>query len=189
MTQPKRILVCSPYSTPGWRWLADSPEFRDEPLEWEFFHRVETTLLERKIHTPDLALINTCRRAIKSLAATQRGARNSTDLLVTHDPRATWWCARFAARAGIAIRHLAASFNFATLPRGLNRHFMTQAFAKVDRFVVFSRAERDLYADYFHIAREKIDVKLWGVNEPEIATVPDSPTEPEAGQYLCAIGG
>ena len=189
MTQPKRILVCSPYSTPGWRWLADSPQLRDLPIEWEFFHRVETTLLERKIHTPDLALINTCKRAINRLAATQRGARNSTDLLVTHDPRATWWCARFAARAGIPIRHLAASFNFATLPRGLKRHFMTRAFAHVDRFVVFSQAERDLYADYFQIPREKIEVKLWGVNPPEIAATTDSSTEPQANQYLCAIGG
>jgi glycosyltransferase involved in cell wall biosynthesis len=183
MTQPKRILVCSPYSTPGWRWVADTPALCDEPLEWEFFHRVEATFLHRKIKIPDLALIDTCKRAIRAIR--DRGA----DLLVTHDPRATWWCAFFAARAGINIRHLACSFNFATLPRGLKRHFMTRAFANVDRFVVYSHAERDLYADYFHIPQEKIDVKLWGVNPPEVAATPDSPSEPEASQYLCAIGG
>jgi glycosyltransferase involved in cell wall biosynthesis len=189
MTQPTRILVCSPYSQPGWRWLADSPKLRDQPLQWEFFHRIERTFFERKIHTPDLALINTCKRAINRLAATQGGAGNSADLLVTHDPRATWWCAYFAARAGVTVRHLACSFNFANLPRGLKRTLMTRAFAKVNRFVVFSRAERDLYADYFNLPREKFDVKLWGVGQPEVAAAPDSPTEPQANQYLCAIGG
>jgi glycosyltransferase involved in cell wall biosynthesis len=184
MTQPKRILVCSPYSQPGWRWLADSPTLRDLPLEWEFFHRIERTFLQRKIKIPDLALINTCKRAVQEIR--DRGA----DLLVTHDPRATWWCAYFAARAGVSIRHLACSFNFATLPRGLKRTLMTRAFAIVDRFVVFSHAERDLYAGYFNLPREKIDVKLWGVNPPEIAAAPpDAQTEPETNQFLCAIGG
>src|SRR5260221_11424565 len=147
MSQPKRILVSSAYSDPGWRWLPPARPLRDLPLEWEFVHRVEMTFLERKIHTPDLALMRTCRRAIQAIR--QRGA----DLLVTHDPRATWWCAFFAARAGVTVRHLAHSFNFATLPRGLKRHLMTRAFATVDRFVVYSHAERDLYADYFDLPR------------------------------------
>jgi len=183
MTQPTRILVCSPYSQPGWRWLADTPQLRNQPIEWEFVHRIEATFLERKVHTPDIALIRAARRAIRIIR--QRGI----DLLVTHDPRATWWCACFAARARVTVRHLACSFNFANLPRGVKRTLMTRAFAKVDRFVVFSHAERDLYADYFNLPREKFDVKLWGVGPPEIAAAPDSPTEPQADQYLCAIGG
>lgn len=182
MTQPKRILVCSPYSQPGWRWLADSPTLRDLPLEWEFFHRIETSFLQRKIKIPDLALMSACRRAVRAIR--DRGA----DLLVTHDPRATWWCAYFAATSGVSIRHLACSFNFATLPRGLKRTLMTRGFATVERFVVFSHAERDLYANYFHIPPEKIDVKLWGVNPPEVATAPAT-AEPQANQYLCALGG
>jgi glycosyltransferase involved in cell wall biosynthesis len=181
MSQPKRILVCSPYSDPGWRWLAPAPALRDQPLEWEFFHRVEAGFLERKIHTPDLALMRTCRSAIQ--AVRQRGA----DLLVTHDPRATWWCAFFAARAGVTVRHLAHSFNFATLPRGLKRRMMTRAFASVDRFVVYSHAERELYADYFDLPRSRFDVKLWGVGKPEFARPTEA--EPEEEHYLCAIGG
>jgi glycosyltransferase involved in cell wall biosynthesis len=183
MSQPKRILVCSPYSDPGWRWLAPAPALCDLPLEWEFFHRVETTFLERKIHTPDLALVNTCRRAIHAIR--QRGA----DLLVTHDPRATWWCAFFAARAGVTVRHLAHSFNFAVLPRGIKRRMMSRAFASVDRFVVYSHAERELYADYFGLPRSRFDVKLWGVGTPEVAQSSDAGAEPAEGQYLCAIGG
>jgi glycosyltransferase involved in cell wall biosynthesis len=157
---------------------------RDLPLEWEFFHREETSFLERKVRTPDLALMRACWRTIEALR--QRGA----DLLVTHDPRATFWCAYFAARRGLTVRHLACSFNFARLPRGLKFRFMKRAFARVDRFVVYSHAERDLYADYFDLPRSRFEVKLWGVGKPAVAgPPPDARSEPEEVQYLCAIGG
>jgi len=71
MTQPTRILVCSPYSQPGWRWLAATPQLRNQPIEWEFVHRIEATFLERKVHTPDIALIRAARRAIRIIR--QRG--------------------------------------------------------------------------------------------------------------------
>src|SRR5260221_7206408 len=136
MPRPTRILCCSPIADPNWRWLAPAPGLRDLSLEWHFFHRTPTTFLERKIHTPDLALIRACRRCIDHLAT--QGA----ELLVTHDPRTTFWCALLANWRGLRVPHIDASFTFATLPGRLKRRLMARAFRHVDRFVTFSAAQR-----------------------------------------------
>ena len=182
---PTRILCCSPIADPAWRWLAPAPGLRDLALAWHFFRRTATSPLERTIHTPDLALLLACRRCINHLAT------HGADLLVTHDPRITFWCALLTNWRGLRVRHLDASFTFATLPGPFKRHLMARAFRHVDRVVTFSRAQGDEYAREFQIPPEKIDVQLWGVNRPPTADpTPYLPNSLANGNkpYICAIG-
>jgi glycosyltransferase involved in cell wall biosynthesis len=63
---------------------------------------------------------------------------------------------------------------------------MASAFAQVDRFIVYSTMERSLYADYFGIDPQRIDVVLWGVGPPLVDPA-DVPLE--RGDYICSVGG
>ena len=81
--------------------------------------------------------------------------------------------------------HLVFSFNFTNLPQGRRRTQMAESFRSVDRFAVYSRFEKDLYADYFGIPHEKIDFVHFAVAPPRID---DAPELPVARPYVCAIG-
>lgn len=83
------------------------------------------------------------------------------------------------------MRHLAFSFNYTVLPTGMNRRLMAQAFRSVERFVVFSSVERELYAEYFDLPVDRFDMLYWDVQPPNV-----DPSEPplERGDYICAIG-
>ncbi len=62
---------------------------------------------------------------------------------------------------------------------------MVRSFRNVDRFIVYSSLEKELYPAFFGIPPEKIDVVLWGVGAP-----PVSPEYPLVdGDYACALGG
>lgn len=175
----RRILCCESHGgDPNWRWVA--PALADEPIEWEFFHRIPRNLLQRKIRTPDVALMDASWRCIASAAA------NPADLLVSHEPRTTLWCSTFAKLRGVHVPHVAHAFNYCYLPTGLRHRSMKRAFQRVDHFVTFSTVERDLYAKHFDIPREKIEVVLWGVRPPAYAE--NSPHVPD-GDYICALGG
>lgn len=82
-------------------------------------------------------------------------------------------------------RHLAFSFNYTELPAGAPRRLMARAFRSIERFVVFSKLERGIYADHFDLPLERFDMLHWGAQPPCIA--PDAPPL-ERGDYLCAIG-
>jgi glycosyltransferase involved in cell wall biosynthesis len=175
----RRILCCESHTgDPNWRWVA--PALAAEPIEWEFFHRIPRTLLQRKVRTPDLALMDASRRCI---AAARSGP---TDLIVSHEPRTTFWCENFARLHRLDVPHVAHAFNYCYLPTGLRHRLMRKAFQRVDRFVTFSSVERDLYARHFGISPDKIEVVLWGVQPPTAAE--NSPHVPE-GDYICALGG
>ncbi|MDB5812508.1 MAG: hypothetical protein JWN94_4630, partial [Betaproteobacteria bacterium] len=83
------------------------------------------------------------------------------------------------------VRHLAFSFNFTDLPAGLQRTVMTRAFRRIERFVVYSNLEKDLYARFFDLPPERFDMIHWGVQCP---TVKSDVPPLEAGHYICAIG-
>jgi glycosyltransferase involved in cell wall biosynthesis len=173
------LVVCATkFRDPGgWRWFEN--HYADR-LRWEFHHATPSSLLERQVSRPNLALARGCWDAV-------RGARrDGAGLLVSHDPHVTARCAAFLRMTGARVPHVAWSFNLAELPHGLNRRLMAAAFRHVDRFVVYSTMERALYGEVFGIPLEKIDLLLWGVGEPEV-TRPDEPLEP--GDYICAIGG
>ena len=80
---------------------------------------------------------------------------------------------------------LAFTFNFAELPKGrLRRLAAGRMFSSIERFVIFSSMERQLYAAAFDIPEERFDMIHWSVAPPEC-----SEGRIEEGDYVCAIGG
>lgn len=107
-------------------------------------------------------------------------------LVVTHDPPLTALTEYFLRAAGYGGAHLAFSFNYPVLPRGIKNALHRNAFRTVDRFVIFSSVERRMYQRHFRIADRKMEMILWGVKAPPLDS-PDGALVP--GEYLCALGG
>ena len=166
-----------PFSLAGWRWFeADTVG----QIRWEFFGASPLTWPERKLRWSSLALTRGCHRAVRF--ARQERAK----LLISHDPKTTYRCAEVNRRLKEPIPHLAWSFNFARLPTGLKRRLMTAAFRDVDRFVVFSTMERELYANYFDVPIDRFSMIHWAMG-PLAMNPPDHPTI--SGDYICSLGG
>ena len=169
------LIICASFTETSWKWFA--PTFAK--TDWEFFYSNRRNWLDRTIRRSTLPMLRAC---WESVCAADRG---HASLLFPHR---TWDHGSLAM--GMRIRrvrtpHVAWSFNFSILPRGLAHRLMTSAFKDVDRFIVHSTTERDIYADYFDIDPERIDVVLWGVNKPEVASPAKSLQE---GDYICALG-
>ncbi len=166
-----------PFALDGWRWFeADTVD----QIRWEFFGPAGLTWPERQLKWSSLALTRGCHRAVRF--AHREGAK----LLISHDPKATYRCAEVNRRAKQPIPHLAWSFNFAALPKGIKRTLMTRAFRDVDRFIVFSTMERELYARYFDLPIERFTTIHWAMG-PLALNPPDRPAI--EGDYICSLGG
>ncbi len=166
-----------PFSIDGWRWFESHTA---DQIRWEFFGPGRMTWPERKLRWSSLALTRGCHRAVRF--ADRQGAK----LLISHDPKATYRCAEVNRRLKRPIPHLAWSFNFAALPKGIKRRLMTAAFRDVDRFIVFSTMERELYANYFNLPIDRFTTIHWAMG-PLAMNPPDRPTI--AGDYICSLGG
>lgn len=173
----KSSIVCCSANQTNWRWFAD--EFDETQVSWHMYNKQPRNVFERQITQPDLAMIRTCRSAI------QKMKQEKADLLITHDPRVSYWCAVFKDRFDIRTNHIAHSFNFPNLPRGIKYYSMRKAFKNIDHFVVYSKLEKSLYHKYFGIPLSKIDVCHWSVAPPN--GISNEPIE--KGDYICAIGG
>ena len=166
-----------PFSLDKWRWFeADT----SDQIRWEFFGPAAMSWPERKLRWSSLALTRGCHRAVRF------ARREGTKLLISHDPKATYRVAEVNRRARDPIPHLAWSFNFAALPKGLKRKLMTAAFRDVDRFIVFSTMERELYANYFDIPIDRFTMIHWAMG-PLAMDPPDRPTI--EWDYICSLGG
>jgi glycosyltransferase involved in cell wall biosynthesis len=181
MSRPFRVGCCAELHEPNWRWVSDALALSD--VEWTFFSTAPQTALERTIRKPRLSRYRACRQ----LAA---GAKHHDfDLIVTHHPLVTCWTELFCRRRR-KCPHVAFAFNFTHLPTGIRRSVMRRAFAGVDRLIVFSNFERELYSRYFGIPVSRFEMIHWGVREPEIpdrgqGTIPRA----NAGtDFICAVG-
>jgi len=114
-----------------------------------------------------------------------REAKSAQSIIVSHAPRPTYYCSKFAKRLSPDTPHLAFSFNFTDLPTGFQRKSMAKAFKQPTRFVTFSTDERQLYADYFDMPIELIDMQYWSIKPP---TLDLESTPVESGDYICALG-
>jgi glycosyltransferase involved in cell wall biosynthesis len=177
MTTKKSIICCTPFTDKNWKWLIKF--LHSDSLEWHFFYSIPQGWVESRINQPNLAMIRTCQEAVNAIKT------KNASLLFTHDPKVSFWCAFFCFFLKVEIEHIAYAFNFPDLPTGLKRYLMTRAFEKIDKFIVYSSWEKQLYHDYFDIPLEKIDTHLWSVGKPTFQ--PNHPLE--SPDYICAIGG
>jgi len=176
-----RVGCCAELAESNWRWVADA--LAAEPVDWRFFSTAPRNALERLVARPRLSRYRACRQLAAAAIA------GELDLVVTHHPLVTNWTETFC-RGRRKCPHLAFSFNFTHLPRKLRYAVMRRAFGSVDRFVVFSEFERELYSRYFGIPAVKIDMIPWGVREPG-ALVTGGETNSSAAhkdEAICAVG-
>jgi glycosyltransferase involved in cell wall biosynthesis len=171
------VICCAEVSDPAWRWVESY--FVDTNVRFEFVRCIPRRF-DRVFKVFNLTRLRGCWNAV------QIARRYPDRLIVTHGPTLAAWCVFFARISRVRIRLLAHSFNFSVLPGPVKRCIFEFAFSSVDRFVVFSQAELDLYSRAFNIPLDRFDFVHWGVNVPRIEVL-DQPVV--KGRYVAAIGG
>lgn len=171
-----KIINLSDISDTKWHWLKQ--EFNDPALIWSHYSSASIKLPS---FLPKKDSIARSLNAVRAVASTL----NKPSLLVSHGPRPSYYGASMAKLMQPNLPHLAYSFNFTDLPVGFQHKSMAKAYQQVDRFVVYSSLEKKLYADYFDLSLDKIDMLHWAVHAPKV----DLSTPPVvAGRYICALG-
>jgi glycosyltransferase involved in cell wall biosynthesis len=181
MNRRLRIGCCAELSDPGWRWVADA--LPPDGPDWTFFSTAPARRIEQMVQRPRLSRYRACRE----LAAA--ACRGDFDLVITHHPLVTCWTEAFCRRRR-SCPHVAFAFNFTQLPSGPRLAMMRRAYVTIDRFVVFSRWERELYSRVFGIELSRFDMVHWGVREPDCLRAPASDLTSEASTQtpICAVG-
>ena len=171
-----RLINCHD-SEPGWSWL--QPIYFGEPaIEWQSVSTRHSAIMS-KLPGPHYGRV----RAAFKVAAALRAGR--ADLLVTHGPYVSYYIEALGRRGRHSVPHLAFSFNFTDFPSGFRFDQMRRAFSNIDRFVVFSNMERQLYSERFGIPIERFTFVPWGVSPPI-----DTPVGRQLDQpYVAAAGG
>lgn len=159
-----------------WNWLRD--DLKDQNGGWV---NVTTASIKmpRKLPLKDSLVRGAT--AVRAVAAAGFGKA----ILVSHGPRLSFYGAAVARAIRPNLPHLSCSFNFTDLPEGRNRKIMSTSYRQVTKFLTYSTVEREVYADYFDIPIEKIDMLHWGVHPPKIDLTRKSV---ESGPYICALG-
>jgi len=168
------IVCCAP-AEQNWRWLLE--DLDEKPRQWHFCHDQPQGWLEKVMRVPNLAAMRAGWQAIQLVK------RNQADLLTTGSASLTFWCAVFAALQNVKVYHVALSFYLPKLPNDISYLFAQWAYSTVNRFVVHSRSERQLYAEYFGIPAMRFEMHHWG----GMLSRARSRERIERGEYICAI--
>jgi Glycosyl transferases group 1 len=178
MTRPgeRLILCCTPFGD-SWTWFVQ--ELTAPDVRWRFFsdrakYRFQHYLQRPNLNTP-VAGLQTALAARSSKAA----------LIITIDPRLSFWVALWCRVLRIRTPHFVFSFNFPELPHGWKRSVFRVAYKRIDAARVHSRMEIPLYHQVFAIPESRFRLGLWAMNAPEVT--PGGPLIP--GDYITAIGG
>lgn len=174
---PLQIVNFAEIAERNWRFLEKRIE--PETTVWRFHVAMPRFWIERIVKRPNIA------RLRAGLCAGYCARSKKADVIISHLPRATLWIGLFSKLFQSKAKHLAFSFNFTELPSGINRLLMRYVFDSVDRFVVFSEAERHLYASYFTLDINRFDVIRWCMDKPKTAI----PASDLPKRYICAVGG
>ena len=142
-----------------WVWVKDFLAY-PHPVEWRFFYPRPAGRIDRLLGRPLLS------RILVGLALRRAASKGDIDLIVSHTPYYTAWMAALLFGVKRKIFHLAFAFNFTDLPTGRGKWFMRRSFRYVDRFVIFSTMEKQLYGEYFGIPADKFERIAWGVARP-----------------------
>jgi glycosyltransferase involved in cell wall biosynthesis len=174
---PITIVCCSEIADPSWRWI--EPHLPDAKMKLELVGRPTRRIFFR-FNRFNLDRLRT------SLAAIRVARRSRAQVLVTQGPTLAAWCALIARMKGFRISILAHSFNFTSLPGPLKRLVFRLAFSSIDRFVVYSKVEREIYSKCFAVPIDRIDFVRWGVRTPTVLGLRGNT---EVVEYVSAIGG
>jgi len=161
---------------PEWAWIQEELK----KLGHESVHYSDRSI-QSPSFTPKRDSFN---RAVTALRAVKAAVKEPS-IVVSHMPRPSYYYAKWAKKLAPDTPHLAYSFNFTDLPTGVQRKSMAKAFQQPTKFVTFSNDERQLYADYFDIPLELIEMQYWAVN-PSVIDTKSVPVE--QGDYICALG-
>lgn len=172
------IISTTDLISPNWGFLRDVSQ---EPgLTWSTHSGLPRPGLEQRIKRPHLG------RYRAAYQATSEAKSHEDALLVGHLPL-------MSAATNLLRRHrcpdvpmIGFSFNFTTLPTGMQRKYMRNALRGIDEFVVYSRFEQESYPAYFDLDPARFRFLPWAMDPPRPAPV--NPTG-LSGLYLCAIGG
>lgn len=146
-------------------------------LRWVGLSGQPANALERSIRGMRLS-----RYRAAAQAALRAGPRS---FVISHLPLMTAAVAHLLRLRG-DVPHLGFAFNFTRLPTGRRLQYLQGALRRVDKMVVFSRYEHELYSEHFGIERERFQPVIWTQGPP--------PVQADTGlndvrPYLCAIGG
>ena len=148
--------------------------------DWLGFSAIPKNGLERKIQRPKLSRY---RAAFETVLSTRH---RENPFIISHMPILSVAIESAKALLGNSSPHIAFSFNYTTLPTGNRQTWHKRMLANVDRFVVFSNYERQLYAEYFGLPENRFVFTPWTQDPPPVAVLNDIPF---GGDYICAIGG
>jgi hypothetical protein len=170
------IICCTPFGE-DWTWFVQ--ELTAQDVRWKFFsderrYRWQGWVRRLNLNTP-----------VCGMRAAWAARGGKADLLISIDPRFSFWTVIGCLLVGVRPRHMVFTFNFVTLPHGLKRRLFRFAFRYLDHIRVHSSMEKNLYHEHFGIPLERIRVALWSMNRPGV-----EPAEPVVGgDYLSAVGG
>lgn len=175
-SSPVRVISCHD-AEPGWPWIANL--YYDQPeIEWRSVSS-RRSAFTRRLPGPHLGRLRAALQ-VRTLLS-----RNQADLLVSHGPYTSYYAEAFGRGSRQDVPHLSFAFNFTDIPGGFRFEAMQKAFPRIDRLIVYSRMERQLYADTFGIADDRLAFMRWGVAPPIVRALPRTIDRP----YVVAIGG
>jgi len=172
----KLVVLYTPFAE-DWHSLIE--ELAGAEVHCKYFNDRKRHFWQRVLKRPNL---NT---AIAGMRAALYAKRHNARLLVTVGPRFSLWCGLFCRLFRITVDHFAFAFNFAELPTGWKRKIFSFGFQQLKSLRVPSRIEKSLYSTYFRIPERIIEVRLWGINIPEVSADPPVLDRP----YVSAVGG
>lgn len=156
-----------------WRWIADSYESIEH--NWHFESTLPRNYIEKRFRLFNLG----------RLRAGFAVRRLCPDIVFSHGPWEALYTALMLAGNKAKVRHVAMSFNFTDLPTGKLLWAMRRFLPSIERFIVFSKIECELYSELLDIPVDRFDFIHWGVNPPIVFPSPVMYHQP----YFVALGG
>jgi glycosyltransferase involved in cell wall biosynthesis len=172
----KLVVLYTPF---GSNWHSLIEEMGGTGVRWKYFSDAKRRSWQRFLKRPNFST------AIEGMRAVLYAKRHNARLLVTFGPRLSFWCGLFCRLLRIRVDHYAFSFNFAELPTGWKKKAFSFGFRQLKSLRVAAQIEKRLYSDYFGIPEHLIEVRLWGMNVPDVSADPPVLNQP----YVSAVGG
>lgn len=172
----KLVVLYSPFGS-KWRWIIE--QLASDDVHCKYFSDKAEHFWQHLLQRPN---VNTL---LAGFQAAFYAKRHNADLLITFDPRLSFWCSLFCRLLRTKTDHVTFSFNFAKLPLGWKQRLFKFAFRQLTALRVHSLVEKALYSNHFGIPEDRIEVCLWGMNVPEVSTAPPLLERP----YVSAVGG